>query len=143
MKIKIDTINPIKAKIDNTIKTEVSQNYSNLYNKPSINGIELKENVTLEQLNLYSKNDTYNKNEIIQLLNEYGKIKLEVVNELPQVGQENTIYLLLKGRSNIYDEYVWVDNDYELIGNTGVDLSNYVTIEDLNEAIGGALEGEY
>lgn len=51
----------------------------------------------------------------------------QLVQTLPQSGEKGTIYLVLNSGEtpNIYDEYIWVDNKWEQIGTTEVDLSNY------------------
>lgn len=57
-----------------------------------------------------------------------GALKYLVVDELPQVGEDNTIYLVPKSTSktnNYYDEYMYIENEWELIGDTEIDLSNY------------------
>jgi hypothetical protein len=43
----------------------------------------------------------------------------------------NTIYLLKTNESenNIYEEYMYINNKWELIGTTKIDLTNYVTTE--------------
>lgn len=49
-----------------------------------------------------------------------------VVNELPETGEPNIIYLVPKqttGDNDIFDEYIWVENDWELIGSTTIDIS--------------------
>lgn len=53
----------------------------------------------------------------------------EVVQSLPVTGDIHTIYLLPKQGANgdIYEEYLWVNGDYEMIGTTSADLSNYYT----------------
>lgn len=56
-------------------------------------------------------------------------IDFEVVETLPASWVKGTIYLVNhwgSETSNIYDEYIWVSNDWELIWTTAVDLSNYV-----------------
>lgn len=58
-------------------------------------------------------------------------LKKEVVDSLPQAGQDDVIYLVKdsKGKdNNYYLEYLWLDK-WELIGSTQVDLSGYVTNE--------------
>lgn len=54
-------------------------------------------------------------------------IDFQVVESLPEMGKKGTIYLKSNSGSgqNIYDEYIWVNNKYEMIGTTQVDLSNY------------------
>lgn len=54
---------------------------------------------------------------------------MAVVQELPiQNINTHTIYLVPKtGETNdVYDEYVYINNAWEMIGNTQIDLSNYV-----------------
>ena len=54
---------------------------------------------------------------------------MAVVQELPtQDISTHTIYLVPKtGETNdVYDEYVYINNAWEMVGNTQIDLSNYV-----------------
>ena len=56
-----------------------------------------------------------------------GNLKYVVVDELPTTGEDNTIYLVPKttsGTNNYYDEYMYIDSNWELIGDTEVDLSS-------------------
>ena len=66
-------------------------------------------------------------------------IRCEVVSELPITGENGVIYLVPNDGSetNIYDEYLWIDSTskFELIGTTEIDLSNYVTNDDLNDRL--------
>lgn len=67
-------------------------------------------------------------------------LKRQIVESLPDSNQdENTIYMLKKtGGStaqNAYDEYMWLNNAWEKIGDTAVDLTNYVTTESLNSTL--------
>jgi len=76
--------------------------------------------------NYYTRTQTYTKEEVNSLVGQL--VQIQVVSSLPQSGQANTIYLIPSGGSkpDVYDEYIWVNNDWELIGNTEVDLSNYL-----------------
>ena len=62
-------------------------------------------------------------------------ISFEVVETLPTRGKAGVIYLIAHshGAGDNYDEYVWLEKSesYEKIGNTDVDLSNYVTKNDI------------
>ena len=53
--------------------------------------------------------------------------EFEVVSALPGTGETGKIYLVSNGGStqNAYDEYIWVNNGWEKIGTTAVDLSGY------------------
>lgn len=62
---------------------------------------------------------------------EAGAIKMTIVNELPLVGSDDTIYLVpITGETgNNYEEYIYVNNAWEKLGGiqVEVDLSNYYT----------------
>lgn len=85
--------------------------------------------------NYYLKSETYTKTEVQNLISGITGITIEVVSELPASGENGVIYLVPKeGASpDIYNEYIWVetDADFELIGNTEIDLTNYVQFTDL------------
>ena len=52
--------------------------------------------------------------------------KIEVVTELPETGEANVIYLVPKqdtGDNDVFDEYLYVNDDWELIGSTAIDIS--------------------
>ena len=65
-----------------------------------------------------------------------GAIKMQIVAELPETGQDDTIYLVPLEHPDIqgnnYAEYVWVNNQWELLGKIGVqvDLTDYVKFTD-------------
>ena len=60
-------------------------------------------------------------------------ISFEIVSSLPATGDSGTIYLLSNSGTgtNVYDEYIYVNNNWEKIGTTDVDLSDYVKTSDL------------
>ena len=81
----------------------------------------------------------------------YEQISMDLfvpVDELPEVGEKNKIYLV-PADNGTFDEYYWVvdQGKWEELGNVSLDLSNYPTIDQMNtainEAIYGALGGEY
>ena len=58
-----------------------------------------------------------------------GQLKIEIVDLLPGTGENSVIYLVLSEDSeeqNIYNEYLYLNNKWELIGTTKVDLSDYL-----------------
>lgn len=72
----------------------------------------------------------------IEILKGRKNLRIAIVNELPEVGDPNYIYLVAKdgGESpDVYDEYVWLDDvdpaRYEKIGGVTIDLTNYVTLD--------------
>lgn len=70
------------------------------------------------------------------------------VDKLPETGEKNKIYLV-PASNGTFDEYYWLVNEakWEMLGNVSIDLSNYPTTEQMNQAINqavyGALGGEY
>ena len=57
---------------------------------------------------------------------------ISIVSTLPTTGKKGIIYLVRKSDgtdADCHDEYIWIDNKYELIGNTAIDLSAYSTTE--------------
>lgn len=53
----------------------------------------------------------------------------QIVTTLPTTGVKGVIYLIAHehGTSDGYDEYIWVTDKFEKIGNTDINLSGYVT----------------
>ncbi len=69
------------------------------------------------------------KEELKGLISEIPKFNIAVVNELPTENiSGSTIYLLASGseESNIFTEYIYIDNCWEKLGTQTVDLSDYV-----------------
>ena len=70
----------------------------------------------------------------IETLKGREDLQIVIVNELPEVGNPNYIYLVAKddGESpDVYDEYIWLEDEerYEKIGGVTIDLTNYVTTD--------------
>jgi hypothetical protein len=68
-----------------------------------------------------------------------GSITYKKVNNLADVNEPSTIYFVPNnsGTTNSYDEYMYIDNQAELIGNTAsVNLDGYVTTNVFNSTVG-------
>ncbi|MBQ0113052.1 MAG: hypothetical protein KBT03_07980 [Bacteroidales bacterium] len=52
---------------------------------------------------------------------------------LPETGVKGTIYLIPNSGqgTNVYDEYIWVNGKFEMLGTTEMDLSGYVKKSDM------------
>ena len=61
-------------------------------------------------------------------------ITIKKVDTLPTAGESNVIYLVPKASSktggNKFDEYIWQDSSWELIGDTQISLDDYVKFTD-------------
>ena len=56
-----------------------------------------------------------------------------IVQQLPATGQKGIIYLISHSHdvNDGYDEYIWINNGYEKLGHTDVDLSGYMETTDI------------
>jgi hypothetical protein len=93
-------------------------------------------------VNYYLKTETYSKTEVDALLQAITTLDIQAVSQLPTTNiSTTTIYLVPKQDPqvpDIKDEYINLDgttSGWELIGNTQIDLSNYVTTSDLTTAL--------
>lgn len=72
-------------------------------------------------------------NKLKEAIAGIGSFSYSVVDSLPESGEKGVIYLVPKDgeQPDVHDEYLWVDGQFELIGTTQVDLSNYVQKTDI------------
>lgn len=71
---------------------------------------------------------------IAAAIGDIHSFNVQVVQVLPTEDiEEHTIYFVPKqGATNdVYDEYLYINNQWEMIGNTQIDLSNYLTTNDI------------
>ncbi len=89
--------------------------------------------------NYYLKSETYTQAEVDALISAIVTLNILVVQTLPtQDISTTTIYLVPKQTAetqDIYDEYIYVNNAWELIGTTQIDLSNYYTKTEVNNLL--------
>lgn len=81
-------------------------------------------------VNYYLKSETYTRSEVKDLIGSLTHINIKVVSSIDDVTEPNVIYLVpvSSGKSgDYYNEYILVNGNPELIGNTRVDLSDYYT----------------
>lgn len=95
-------------------------------------------------VNYYLKTETYTKAEVAALISAITTLDIRAVSTLPTEDiSTTTIYLIPKttaSTNNAKDEYINLDGTsagWELIGDTVIDLSNYVTTEALTTALAG------
>lgn len=112
----------------------------NLIESITVNGIEVvpvNKAVALTMLtravndlqNYYLKTETYTKEEVNTLINNISSLSFAVVEELPEQDiSTSTIYLVpITGQTNVYMQYMYIDNEWAQLGSTAIDLSNYYT----------------
>lgn len=83
------------------------------------------------------QSSTYSKSEVDQMISAISSLKIEVVSALPTTDiSQTTIYLVPKSglfTDNVYDEYINLDGTtagWEKIGDTKIDLTNYIQKSD-------------
>lgn len=58
-------------------------------------------------------------------------VSYKIVETLPTIGEEGVLYLVKNlmdpSENNLYNEYMYIENTWEYVGKTGVDLSEYAT----------------
>lgn len=89
-------------------------------------------------VNYYLKSETYTRSEVKDLIGSLTHINIKIVSSTDDVTEPNVIYLVpvSSGESDdYYNEYILVNGNPELIGNTRVDLSDYYTMEQTNDLL--------
>lgn len=85
----------------------------------------------------YSSNELEKKfKEIIDSIQDLSVLNVEVVDELPEEGVAKTLFLVSNNKSeekNTYNEYMWINGKWELIGNTDIDLTGYAKESQVEE----------
>lgn len=84
---------------------------------------------------------------INEAIGSITEISYSIVNELPAAGETGVIYLIYHphGNQDSYDEYIYYNDSFEKIGNTDIDLSDYIQLDDLiaisNQEIDDMIDG--
>ena len=102
-------------------------------------------------INYYLKTETYSQSEVDQIVANIKKVTLKLVDELPEEGETNIIYLVPKEEpnpNNVKDEYIWLEpqeeeeeGSWEHIGTTEIKFEwgaiegDIEDQEDLKEAL--------
>lgn len=90
---------------------------------------------TVALASLNGSEGSYTKAEIDKMFGEAGTVQVEAVDVLPTENiRENVIYLVPNGSSgeNYYDECMYINGKWEVIGTTEIDLSNYYTKDEVD-----------
>lgn len=82
--------------------------------------------------NVYTKKDT--DNAIAAAIAAVDHLSREIVETLPENASEKVIYMVLRGDGtgqDVYNEYMYINGAWEIIGDTSVDLTGYAKKEDI------------
>ena len=82
--------------------------------------------------NVYTKTET--DSAIATAIAEVDHLSREIVETLPENANANVIYMVLRGGGtgqDVYNEYMYINGAWEIIGDTSVDLTGYAKTEDI------------
>ena len=98
----------------------------------TINGLEAIKIAAGENVAIVQQGDTF------YISSTGGSMKAEVVESLPEVGEEGIMYLVAKEspKDDIYDEYLYVNGVWELIGTTAIDMTDYYKKSEVDALLG-------
>lgn len=123
-----------------------------LSNYPTNDGVDKKisDAIANDIDPVFSKKDeTVDLDTLKQVVAESKHVSAKIVETLPGLDSAvaNVIYLVKKDGdiNNVYAEYLFIDGDFELIGDTStdVDLGDYFTKKEVQAAIDKAVAGMY
>jgi len=122
-----------------------STDYNSLINKPTNlsdfnNDLGFIDKLVSDLENYYKKDETYTQEEINQKIGAIATLSMLIVDELPDEGSSKIIYLVKKTVGTGYVEWIFTLGEWADIGDTDVDLSQYVKSVDLADV---ATSGSY
>ena len=82
--------------------------------------------------NVYTKTDT--DNAIAKAIAAVDHLSRKIVETLPENAKENVIYMVRREGGtgqDVYNEYMYINKAWEIIGDTSVDLTGYAKTEDI------------
>lgn len=86
-------------------------------------------------INYYSKDETFSKQEVTNLIRNINQLTTTIVDVLPTENiSGSTIYLISAGAST-YSQHMYIDNSWANLGNTNIDLNNYITTSELENVL--------
>lgn len=84
------------------------------------------------ETNVYTKTET--DSAIATAIAAVDHLSREIVETLPENASEKVIYMVLRGGGtgqDVYNEYMYINGAWEIIGDTSVDLTGYAKKEDI------------
>ena len=116
-----------------------------LYNNQTVSGVKTFSSLPESSATPTTANQLTNKAYVDSKLS--AAVKRSVVQELPSSDiDENTIYMTPAedpSTGNVYDEYIYVNNSWEKIGSTAIDLTNYYTKTEIDAKYYHGIETEW
>ena len=130
---------------ENLIENITVNGVAQLINNKTV-ALTVMTNTVDDLVNYYTKSETYTQTEVDNLISAIPKFAIKVVDALPTTDiSTTTVYLLRTSETetgNLYTEYIYAEvstgtYQWEELGTQTIDLSDYVTTEDLNTTLAG------
>lgn len=130
---------------ENLIENITVNGVAQLINNKTV-ALTVMTNTVDDLVNYYTKSETYTQTEVDNLISAIPKFAIKVVDALPTTDiSATTVYLLRTSETetgNLYTEYIYAEvstgtYQWEELGTQTIDLSDYVTTEDLNTTLAG------
>lgn len=150
--IKIDSISvngtPVQPDSNKNVDIQTSGTYElPVATSTTLGGIKVGNNLSIENGSLSAIVPTDNSqlqngagyqtaSDVAAAITTSSKLTKEIVDELPSTGVDNVLYLVPKSKTetnNGFDEYLWINNSWEFMGSSEMDLSGYVKTTDISE----------
>lgn len=128
------------------IRTLKNYNNESIYPQTLTSAVYNEENKSLDNLLASKANleNVYFKNEIDNMISALATLDIRVVDTLPttEISSKSLYLLKVNGETNNnYEEYIYTNGVWEMIGTTKVDLSGYATKTELsNYALKSSLQ---
>lgn len=109
-----------------TVKTELTKKVNNTELEKYLTSEET-EAAILTALAPYATTADMN-SAIASAVAGLSNVTIRIVETLPEVGEDRVIYFVpteTSEENNVYDEWMWINSSWELVGSTRVDLSAY------------------
>ena len=154
-------VQALKAKLDgkanqthsHNAATDIAEGFMSATDKAKLdsiaegaNHIEISTVIEAASTDLTAASSKAVREYVTSVLANISGISAEVVDKLPTIGTPSVIYLVPKSKGNdrnSYDEYMWINNVWELIGSTVVDLSGYIKASDLQPLTNAEIEAVF
>lgn len=118
--------------LTNELKTQYDKAQPNIIESVMLNSVVQTPVGKVVSLNVVTASEVDNK--ISTALAGITSFSFVIADKLPETGSSSSIYLIPKDPevSDIYEEWIYVNSSWEIIGTTAIDLTNYVQFTDLN-----------
>ena len=137
IKVVTTTANESKTALESTIQQSESSKTSldSTIQRGTAKDKEL-ENHIAEINQIIAEGKAVTKDELKAEILKLKGLSIEVLDTLPESGKAGVIYFIkstTQDEQNLFDEYAWVNDKWEMIGSKSIDLSQYATLKSVDD----------